>query len=286
MRVAFVFVSYNNTKYTKDLVDSIKGMQGNEHYRIIIVDNNSCEGEKQALHDLISMQVNIEIMYSETNAGYFPGLNIGLKMLSQTNVDYDAIIIGNNDLIFPNQFLTQLKNKQYLLNKYSVIAPSIVDLDGNHQNPHVIKRVSKFREYIYDLYYSSFYLSRLIAKVSSLTRCVSDRSDESQFDKPQEIYQGFGACYILSKGFISKYKQLSMPCFMYHEELFLAHQLKEGGESIWYEPTIVVKHVGKASTGAMQSLHRWRVARDAHIESRKIIPTRLWKWLNFKRNNE
>jgi len=285
MQVAFVVVNYNNTKYTKDLIESIVAMQGYTNQRVIIVDNDSCSEEKQLLKDLPSIYNNIDIIYSETNVGYFPGLNIGLSELSKSGHDYDAIIIGNNDLIFPKQFLTNLYHKEELLNRYSVIAPDIVDLDGNHQNPHVVGRVSEFRERVYDLYYSNFHLANLITKVASLTKRVSDRSDEEQFEKPQEIYQGFGACYILGKAFMHKYGQLNMPCFMYHEELFLAHQLELGGEKVWYEPSIMVKHVGKASTGSMQSLWRWRVARDAHVEYRKIIPTRLWKWLNFKNNN-
>lgn len=100
-------------------------------------------------------------------------------------------MIGNNDLVFPSDFFQQLDKCQSVLDEYPVVSPNIRMVNGVPQNPHVIHRISKVREFVYDLYYSSYWLAGLIVLVAKWTHSFTDRKDEQQHAIAQEIHQGY-----------------------------------------------------------------------------------------------
>ncbi len=270
MKLAFVFTNYNNSKITIQAINSIAKIEGDFEYQIIIIDNNSEENEKAILKNHI-FDSKIKIHFSEKNLGYFSGLNLGLEILYSTENELEYVIIGNNDLIFPEDFVSQILTKKLIINNYPVISPNIITLDGVNQNPHVIHKVSKFREFIFDLYYFNYYLSLLIKFLAKVTSSFTDRRDEQFHNEPQEINQGYGACYILTQKFLKDIKFLWAPTFMMSEEYFLGIQLQKLGYKFFYEPSIIVKHQCHATMGQLHSKVMWKLAKDAHKVYRKYV---------------
>jgi GT2 family glycosyltransferase len=270
MNIGFVFTNFNNAKYTKDAVESIQKFNKSD-VKIVIVDNNSKEEDIAKLKELNIKYLNIEIIYSNENVGYFSGLNIGIKFLRETYPEYNYLVIGNNDVLFPMNFIEQIENKLNLFEKYPVVSPNIVTLDGFHQNPHVISGISKKREFIYDLYHSNFLLSKLIIKLSTLTHSFTDRKDEEQYEIAQEIYQGYGAMYILGPKFFENFDELWSPTFLLYEEYFLSKQLSDKGFKIFYEPSIELTHLMHATTNLLPAKIKWEFSRKAHKTYRQYI---------------
>lgn len=270
MNIGFVFTNFNNAKYTKDAVESIQKFNKSD-IKIVIVDNNSKEEDIRKLKELNIKCSNIEIIYSNENVGYFSGLNIGIKFLRDTYPEYNYLVIGNNDVLFPINFIEQIENKLNLFEKYPVVSPNIVTLDGFHQNPHVINRISKIREFIYDVYHSNFILSKLIIKLSTLTHSFTDRKDEEQYEIAQEIYQGYGAMYILGPRFFENFDELWSPTFLMYEEYFLSKQLSDKGFKIIYEPSIELTHLMHATTNLLPAKTKWEFSRKAHKTYRQYI---------------
>ncbi|MFM1755615.1 MAG: hypothetical protein RL621_519, partial [Bacteroidota bacterium] len=198
------------------------------------------------------------------NSGYFKGLNCGIKYLKQQSITVDFLVIGNNDLIFPNDFFTSIALKSNIICDYPVISPNIVTEDGFHQNPHVINKISWFREVVYDLYFSSFAFAKLISRLSSLTKKYTARTDESQFFKSQIIYQGHGSCYILTPIFWEYFDELFAPSFLMGEEYFLSFQLSQFGLNIFYESSIKVVHKWHASLSLEPKRKIWEISKDSH----------------------
>ena len=66
----------------------------------IVVDNSTDLNDSLLLVDICSRYDWVSIIKSDNNAGYFGGLNIGLRGISYK--DYDAVVICNNDLDFDN----------------------------------------------------------------------------------------------------------------------------------------------------------------------------------------
>lgn len=278
MNVGFVFTNFNNSNYTRDVVVSICKSFSGANVRIVIVDNASCHAEVCRLQNIAQEFPCVKMIYNDKNVGYFRGLNLGIAYLRMDSVPLNYIVIGNNDLLFPNNFVDQLDKHKSLFEVYPVVSPNIVTLEGVHQNPHVISRISTFREIIYDFYYSSYVCSVLISLVARITRRFTDRRDEEQHDISQVIHQGYGACYILGPLFFEYFNELWSPTFLMGEEFFLSLQLKERGLHLFYESDIIVKHHDHATMGKLPSRKLWRISRESHKEYRKYVKVTKMKF--------
>ena len=270
MKIGYVCTNYNNTAFTREAVRSLVKNDRHE-FRIVVVDNHSDEGNVEALKNLAAEFQEVELILNQENAGYFRGLNLGIRRLRSSQPDINIMVVGNNDLVFPTDFAEALRRNLPLLEKYAVVSPDIITLDGEHQNPHVIHRISKFREFIYDLYYTNYYFALAIRKLAKLTRSFTDRADETHHDVAQEIYQGYGACYFLGPVFFHHFEELWAPTFLMHEEYFLSKQLSDKGLSAYYEPSIKVRHSCHGAMATITGRKAWEAARAAQKVYRQHV---------------
>ncbi len=275
MQIGFVVTNYNSSNYTNELVNSLNKFNQSLAYPIVIVDNNSDDNNIVELKLLKEKYSNVHVIFNKINHGYFRGLNIGINYIKDTFKDITHLVVGNNDLIFSEGFIVSILNKSELFFKYPVISPNIITLDNEHQNPHVIEKISKFRELVYDIYYSSYFLAKTIKKIAQLTKGFTDRKDEEQHEIAQSIYQGYGACYILGPLFFENFDLLWAPTFLMGEEFFLSKQLESKNFKVYYEPTIVIKHQLHSSMNNVPSKKIWQIARESHKEYRKYV--NVWK---------
>jgi GT2 family glycosyltransferase len=270
MKLAYVCTNYNNSSFTLAAVDSLMANAGHD-IAVVVVDNASRPDEVAQLRPLAQRHPSVRVLEHAQNTGYFGGLNIGLRALRATRPDIDWVVAGNNDLAFAADFCDSVERIAPALKAHSVIAPDIVTLDGEHQNPHVIAGISATRELFYDLYYANYHLGRLIYKLAKLFPRLSERSDEQQWQVARPIYQGHGSCYLLTPRFFSQFTELWAPTFMMSEEFFLSKQLKDVAEQVYYDPRIRVTHHWHGSLQQIPSRRRWEMARDAHREYRKYV---------------
>jgi GT2 family glycosyltransferase len=268
MKIAYVCTSYNNSAFTVTAVETLLKNQGHD-IRIYVVDNASREEEVDILHQLSRNHPSVRLIASPVNVGYFAGLNLGIKAARAEDGACEWMIVGNNDLEFPESFCITVEQRASEYTAHSVISPDVVTLDGHHQNPHVIAGISPIREVFYDLYYSNYHLGLLIYKLAKIFPNATRRGDEDHWKTARLIHQGHGSVYLLTPKFFSQFEELWSPSFMMSEEFFLAVQLKRVGEQVFYSPVIRVVHHWHGSLQDVPSRRRWSMARDAHRESRK-----------------
>jgi GT2 family glycosyltransferase len=272
MKYGFLFVNYNNTHYSKQLLESLDTGANGGQPPVVIVDNCSSEESLSELKVLESQYEALNVIYHDQNVGYFKGLNIGLRYVKNAFPEVLYWIVGNNDLLFSADFQSKLADVKPILDSKPVVSPDIRTLDGLPQNPAVLRSISKFREFVYDVNYSSYYLSKLIYWIADITRTFTDRVDEaSSCGLAQEIYQGYGACYILGPKFFEIFDELWAPSFLGYEEFFLAQQLAEKGFKTYYEPSIKITHQCKGATGMQTSRFMWERFREGHRIYRKYV---------------
>jgi GT2 family glycosyltransferase len=274
MNFGFIFVNFNNTNFTKEAIQSLLSRNEELNVPVVIVDNGSCKDSVQELKEIERIFPSVKVIFNTINVGYFKGLNLGIAVAKNDFSNIDYWVIGNNDLLFPKAFGRMLLGAKKVLDMYPVVSPNITTLDGKPQNPHVISSISKSRELVYDIYHLSYALSRVVCWVAFTTRWFTDRSDEKQFNVAQEIYQGYGACYILGPRFFENFTELWAPSFLMYEEFFLAKQLEGIGFKTFYEPSIKVVHQCKGATGAVPGKFKWQCSRDSHSIYRKYV--KLW----------
>ena len=268
MKIGFIVTNFNNSKHTINMCASIKKFTNN--CPIIIIDNNS---EKNDINELVKLEIenpNIKIILNKENVGYFQGLNIGIDYIFN-NYDIDIYIVGNNDLIFKEDFLINLNKNEYLFEKYAIVSPNIITLDNECQNPHVINSVSNFRHFILDLYYFNYHISLFIDFILKKTKNLFRRKDFLESNKGRVIYQGYGACYLIGPLFFKYYKYLFAPTFLMGEEFFLAYQLKLFKQELYYEPTIKVFHQEHASVEKLSSRKFWKISKSSHLIYKKYL---------------
>ena len=270
MKISFICTNYNSSIYTIECAESLRRIS--EEIDIIIIDNNSSETEKKLLQENLNSIPNLLIEFSDKNLGYFGGLNKGIE-ISKRKGDFDLFIIGNNDLLFNDDLLESLESIKKIFTKYPVISPAIFTEDGNPQNPHVVDGISKFRESVYDMYYSSYTIARIIIFISNITKKYTKRKDEIEnFKKEGEIWQGYGACYILTRKFFEEVgDNLWNPSFISFEEFFLSRQLELKGFKTYYTPDVVVTHKLHSSFKKISSKQKWKYARDSFKIYRQYI---------------
>lgn len=271
MRVGFVFTNFNNSKFTRDAVKSITLNDFVSESCVVVVDNRSDDNEIEILKEILADYPHIHVIFNKKNLGYFKGLNIGIRYLRDNYKDICHMIIGNNDLIFPPEFIKSVMVNESVFESYPVISPDLVTLDGMHQNPHVINKISKFREFIYDVYYSSFLMARFITGIAKHTRRFTDRNDKREFNIAQTIRQGYGACYILGPLFFENFDQLWAPSFLMGEEFFLSQQMANKNMKVFYDPSFVVIHQEHASVGKIPKKKLWEFSCESHKIYRKFV---------------
>jgi GT2 family glycosyltransferase len=270
MKIGFVCTNYNNSHYTLKAVETLLS-SAHHTYEVVVVDNNSNGEETALLRSLAEVFGNVDVVFNDSNVGYFRGLNIGIKALRSKHPDIEWMIIGNNDLVFPADFSDQLASAAPGLRDYPVVSPDVVTIEGEHQNPHVISGISPVREMFYDLYYSNYYLGIVIQRLARLLSNLTERADEEQWRVPRPIYQGHGSCYLLGPLFFENFDELWAPTFLMSEEYFLSKQLSDAGFKVYYEPAIQVIHHWHGSLEKLPSRQRWDFACEAHREYRKYV---------------
>lgn len=264
MKIGFVFTNYNNSLLSIQAAKSIARNHGICDYEIVLVDNASIEKERLILAEQGVLPSGCTVLWNTSNVGYFDGLNRGMDVLFEGASDFDLIVVGNNDLVFERDFFESLMARSQALVHHSVVSPAIMTLDHEHQNPHVSSGISRFREIIWDVYFSNFWLSQLIGWTAQQARAFFGRKDYLAHSEEGPIYQGYGACYILTPRFFQLFKRLWAPGFVMGEEFYLARQLAAQGEKMYYIPDILVHHHDHATIGKIPSRHLWKMTRHYH----------------------
>lgn len=231
---------------------------------VFIVDNASCEDEFKKLESIARNYPSVRIIRSNINLGYFAGLNEGIKSAKAADPSIKWFVVGNNDLEISGDFCSTLEELSENLGIYSIISPDVVSLDGLHQNPHVIDKVHWIRGFIYKAYFLNYFLGSTISTIARALGAIARRNDMDQWRRPQKITQGHGSCYILSPKFFEVYQSLWAPTFMMGEEYFLAYQMNEKADKIFYNPELKVLHHVHGALSAVPKRKRWEMEKIAH----------------------
>ncbi|QEN05618.1 glycosyltransferase family 2 protein [Thiospirochaeta perfilievii] len=273
MNILIVIVNFNDSFVTLNCIESVNKSKNHVNIDLCIVDNASDKENVQILKN--ANLINCNIIFSNINLGYFPGLNLGLSHYNLSSYDY--VIVGNNDIIFRGNFFNILSEKQYS-DKYYCIAPNIIAIDGYHQNPHEVIKIPLMRQFLYKLYFSSFILGNLMFNLQQLIKKIRNRNNRvKNSDNECEIYLGYGALYILTKSFFVNNQLLEYPHFLMGEEVYLSYQVYKTGGFILYDPLLEVSHLEHSSVSKMSS----RKMYDITKESFKGY-SQLFNKINFK----
>jgi GT2 family glycosyltransferase len=273
MKVAFICVNYNNSIVTQGFINNVLKIQKSNEVVIVVVDNAS---EITEINDLSKYifdlnNKNVVLLKSYFNLGYFKGLNLGINYINK--LDFDYVVIGNNDIMFDSNFLINLKSKIFD-DSVLCIAPNIIRLDGVHQNPHIVKKFSFIQRVYRKIYFSNYYLGILLQSLFNLFKSKILSEDRIGNDVEQEILMGYGACYILRNNFFHHFNELDSPSFLMGEEGILSNQIVKVNGITMYCPELIVNHYDHTSISKLPSKKLYEFNRSAYyhfIENCKYV---------------
>jgi GT2 family glycosyltransferase len=274
MKVAFICVNYNNSFHTINWVNSLLKYTNDDC--LVIVDNSSQQEDLYILVDFIK-SINLQLVSkiilveSSLNLGYFGGLNLGLSKLNKTEFDY--ILVGNNDLVFSENFRFELNKLNININIF-VVSPNIINLNGYEQNPHVFKKFNFIKRLYYFFSFQNYFIFNFFVFVAYLKGKYIRKDNFLYKQKSHYIYMGYGACYLLTRNYFKYFNELPNSLFLMGEEALLSNQVFSKNGKILYAPTLIIKHIEHASISKLKSkflFNRMKFAYIYHKENSKFI---------------
>lgn len=166
--IFFLIVNYQGSKDTVAFIKNINSsVKKGDVVRIIIIDNKSDKKDIQYIKLSIENYNNVSLLELDSNVGYFPAFNVAIDVIR----DYlpATVILCNNDLTINPNFIDRYLVRDYLEDVF-VVAPNVITLNGVHQNPLCLRKVSMKRKILYKMYFSSYTIARIFKFCSRLIR--------------------------------------------------------------------------------------------------------------------
>lgn len=255
MKIAIIVLNYNGKKNTLECINSIKRLKkANYEVEIIIVDNASSDGSRQAFSKL----KDIILINNQSNLGYSGGNNIGIKEALKRNSDY--ILILNNDTIVEKNFLVNLIKAT---NKGDIISPKIYFAKGFEFHESRYKKA--------DLGKVIWYAGGEIDWQNVIGKHIGvDEVDKGQYSASIETGFATGACMFVKREVFEKVGFFDEKYFLYLEDIDLCERAKRAGFKITFEPKAIIWHKNASSSGGSGSkLQDYYITRNRLLFSLK-----------------
>lgn len=258
INIIFIILHYQNIDDTVNCIESIKKLDDLQKYsfKIIVVDNKSPNDTGKVLKNKYINEEEIETILLDKNYGFSKANNIGYEKAKTYNPD--IVMVLNNDIIFEDTtFLNKLKNVYNSTEKYDVVSPDIININGEHQNPLRDKQMSLKKAYKNMIYESLF---SLIMDIPGLRKLILDKRNkreqkwfETYYNEKKDInindFVPFGAFIIYMNEWLKNEKLAFVSdTFMYEEEDILNLYIKLKKYKILYEEDLKVRHLEGQST--------------------------------------
>ncbi len=240
--VAIVIVNYNTRDELRDCLASIAASQGPFSYRVIVVDNHSCDGSVAVVR---AEHAWAEVIASGKNGGYPYANNLGLYAAgfglesAPEELPRYALLL-NPDTVLPPTALAEMVALMDGHPDVGVGGPKLVRPDGSLDKACRRSFPSPFVSFTH-----MSYLDRLFPRSPLLARYNLTYLD---VDREADVDALVGAFMLIRREALEQAGLLDEAFFMYGEDLDLCYRIKERGWRIVYYPRVVVLHIKGAAT--------------------------------------
>ena len=227
IKLAIIIVNYNGADDTIQCVKSLKQINIYNKIKIIIVDNNSNQLDKEKL---LSLNLETEIIFSKSNQGFAIANNIGISKAIEEGID--NILLLNNDTIVTENSLN------YMINTLE----SEVDIGAVGCTV------------LYDSERDKIWFDG--GKIDWYKYLSTHDNIGKKYKKSDEIIEvSFisGCCLMIKSEVIKKIGMLPIEYFMYFEDTDFCAQINDAGYKMLINRKAVIYHKVSASSGGEES---------------------------------
>jgi hypothetical protein len=236
-KVLICILSYNNYLDTRECINSLLNLKGN-NYKILLIDNGSTDDSIKKIEFEFS---NINIIKLSKNYGVPTGFNFGVYYAYKNG--YDFIFILNNDTVVEPDSLKELMEVRNIDSSFGLAMPQIIDY--SKKNNSNIQR----KDIWSDGGYFRYFPPAIILK---------DNRPGINFKVPRKIEYA-PACGILLP--LETFKLIGLfdiGYFFFFEDWDFSIRIKKAGLNIWCIPNAKLWHKISKSTAKNKELY-WKI---------------------------
>jgi N-acetylglucosaminyl-diphospho-decaprenol L-rhamnosyltransferase len=222
--VAFVTANYNTLHFVKQLANFLETLDAPFTFSFTVVDNGSTDGSREFL----GSSPTINYVQSEENLGYGRAINRGV---AETDSKY--VCVTNTDVVLNREALVNLWTFMEKRPDVVVCAPRITYEDGRDQG--MVFNRSLLAHYV------NWYAKVLAANAK---RRVAKAA------KPFRVDGVMGAFFLIRRSAIPSPTLFDEEFFFFHEDMALAHTLKNRDIPCYVVPGARILHIAGQSRSA------------------------------------
>jgi GT2 family glycosyltransferase len=247
MIVSIVIVNWNNKNLTRNCIESIFASSGDKfksgEYELIVIDNGSSDGSREYLR---SIKECIKVIYNDSNIGYSPACNQGMKLASGKYV----LLLGNDTLITNNS----LEKCIEFMEKHADAGAAgckLLNPDKSIQN-----NCKKFPG-----------LKNAVFTYLSLDKFNNDYDmDWFTYDETREVEQISTTFLMVKNDLLKRMNYFNEDYRILYNDVDLCYRIYERGYKIYFVHTAEVIHFGSRST------------KKAGLKIRKIMYSDIYRY--------
>jgi len=228
--VSIIIVNYNSFAHLQKCLESVIHHSQDIDYEIIVVDNNSTEGEVEKVTSHFN---DIILIKNKVNQGFSKANNQAAKVARGK-----YLLLLNNDTVFVENSLIKLLKYSESVSNNIIVSCKLLNEDGSLQNS------AYFFPSVTRLLGATFFLDQLLPNVQLFSKY--DKSVRRASD-PIEVDAIMGALMFIPKNTCDLLGGLDERYFFYNEDVDLCYRLKKIGGRIVYIPQTSIYHLGGAS---------------------------------------
>ncbi len=238
MDLSIIIVTFNNKEVVRVTLDAVFASITNYKYELIIVDNNSTDGNVEMVEQrYMSTPAGsvINLIKNSTNEGFGRGNNRGIK---QARGDY-VLLLNSDTKMSPDTIQTML---DFMKSRPDIGISTCKLVKGNGELDWACRR--SFPDPAVAFYRLSG-LSKIFKRSKKL---AAYNMTHKSIDEATEIDSCSGAFALISRSCIDKIKGFDEDYFMYGEDIDLCYRAQQAGFKIWYYPkTSTIHYRGQSS---------------------------------------
>ncbi|PSW34963.1 hypothetical protein C9J21_03725 [Photobacterium phosphoreum] len=220
IRISFIIVSYNSCELTIQTIESILRYSNNEHYEVIVVDNNSMDNTEYHVKEKFP---SVKWIQSGDNIGFGRANNLGVQYSLG-----DYLLFINSDTIVSSDIAAEFMTFFNSHDNDCILGARLIDINGNPNTSFS----RNFPGIKYELENLLFFFYKQNNRFYNIT------------EKPLFINGPVsGACFFMKKSTFNDLNGFNEKFFLYYEETDLFVRAKRNNIDIISLPQPCLIHL-------------------------------------------
>lgn len=241
--ISVIIVSFNTRELILACLRSVFAGRGAGETEVIVVDNASNDGSRDAIRKEFP---GVKIIENRRNLGFSAANNIGLE-----NATGSYAVLLNSDTELRPDGLKLMREFMDAHQEAGAAGPRLVYDDGTTQ-PSADSAPNLLTEFLHLFGFRRLIPGESVRRAAApVLSKVSGKTVGTYFEtysgilEPREVDCVSGACIIARAGIVKQVGGLDDKFFMYMEDMDWCVRIKETGAKVYYVPEVeVVHHVG------------------------------------------